>query len=586
MIIAPSCSTCHSPIPAGARTFGLCPRCLLRSAVASPGKSGGAGVEPPTVEELVGVLPGLEVLELIGRGGMGAVYRARQASLDRLVAVKLFPGSAADDPAFAQRFENEARILASLSHPGIVAAYEFGRAGGHCYLVMELVAGHSLRDRLDLGPLPATEALGIAANVCDALACAHGRGVIHRDVKPANILLQDGGTEESGASLDAPHLAWGAPARSRVRVADFGLAKLARATGSSVALSLTGPDRLVGTPDYMAPEQRRPGAVVDARADLYAVGVVLYEMLTGELPLGRFAPPTNDPAINALVLRCLEPSPDARPASAADLARELRSLAGRPAARPRPTRRVAAVAALLAVCLVPVGVVIYVRSGGKVDRGQTERAVAIAPASQPATRAAISPTPATARATATAPAAATARPVTTPPVTVIPHSPGLNAWTATDPLAHLRSTPWPPTAAEIMRRSGVPDPDLSRRSGVYVPSIHTPGAGTALRPNPLASGADAVTDFLARAERQFGPGQTVSIYITGVPAGGGKAIGDQLRAATKATQILSSQANDVFSVHLAPVADLDALAKTVDFGSVTRVDAEKRRIMVTAKPQK
>src|SRR4051794_17537309 len=217
-----TCAECGQPIPADARTFGLCPRCLIRSAIASPsgsGADGGAAASPsglnpsapPAAAELAGQFADLEILELIGRGGMGIVYKARQVSLDRLVALKLFPVDAAGDPAFAERFRLEARVLASLGHPNVVTAHQFGQTARYCYLVMEYVAGPSLRDVLRAGPLAPAAAMRIAMRVCEALEYAHGRGVVHRDIKPENILLD---RPPAGDNV------------GRVRVADFGLAKL------------------------------------------------------------------------------------------------------------------------------------------------------------------------------------------------------------------------------------------------------------------------------------------------------------------------------------------------------------------------
>src|SRR4051812_19858899 len=258
------CSECGSGVPTDARLLGLCPRCLMRSAlVAGSGAfRGGLGTfDPPDASDLGSFLLGLEVIELIGRGGMGFVYKARQRSLDRPVAVKLFPREAYQDPSFAERFANEARILANLSHPNIVAAYEFGESTRYCHLVMELIPGQSLRQRIERGALPQTDAIDIARQVCDALEYAHGRGVIHRDIKPENILLEDrGGSGAGGGSASGP---------VRVRVADFGLAKLVQRRPTD--FSMTAPNRLMGTPDYMAPEQRQRPNEVDARADVYAL---------------------------------------------------------------------------------------------------------------------------------------------------------------------------------------------------------------------------------------------------------------------------------------------------------------------------
>jgi serine/threonine protein kinase len=337
----------------------------MRSALGSGGIDR-RELEPPGVEELAGVLPGLEVIELIGRGGMGFVYKARQRSLDRLVAVKLFPRDAyAGDPTFAERFAQEARVLASLNHPNIVAAHEFGESERYCYLVMELVEGRSLREWTQAAAVTPAESVAIARQVCEALAYAHARGVIHRDIKPENILLEN---RRVGAAGEV------AP---RVRVADFGLAKLAQRKVNE--FSMTGSDRLMGTPDYMAPEQRdRPGEV-DARADLYALGVVLYEMLSGRLPLGRFAPPTADGRLNRIVLRCLEAEPGRRFASAAEVGREVERAGAR---RPVMAWAIAA-AAVVAIAGGAAMIVLPRWLGSNGPVGSTPTNVWIGPTTKP-----------------------------------------------------------------------------------------------------------------------------------------------------------------------------------------------------------
>jgi predicted Ser/Thr protein kinase len=237
--------------------------------------------------------PDLEILKLLGQGGMGAVYQARQRKLDRLVALKVLPSDWSRDPAFAERFAREARALARLNHPEIVGVHDFGEAGGHYYLIMEFVDGANLRQVLGGGRLQPRQALSIVAQVCDALQYAHEQGVVHRDIKPENILLDK---------------------RGRAKIADFGLAKLLRRTRSE--FTLTGTGQVMGTIDYMAPEQRSSPQAVDHRADIYSLGVVFYEMLTGELPLGRFNPPSSRAAVDGrldeVINRALEREPDRR----------------------------------------------------------------------------------------------------------------------------------------------------------------------------------------------------------------------------------------------------------------------------------
>jgi eukaryotic-like serine/threonine-protein kinase len=296
-----NCPRCGQPIPAGSPQ-GLCPRCLLQGVmpVANQPSPTLAFVEAyvaPTVEEVAKLFPQLEVKELIGQGGMGAVYLARQMALDRLIALKLVRPREAD-PTFAERFVREAKAMARLNHPHVVAVFESGEAGGLPYLVMEYVDGVTLRDAMRERKLTPAEALAIVPQVCDALEYAHGQGIVHRDVKPENILIGRDG---------------------RVKIADFGLAKVTDPAG----VSLTGTRQAMGTPHYMAPEQWEKPGEVDHRADIYALGVVLYELLTGELPIGRFDPPSHklrlDVRLDEVVLRALAKEPDRRYQHASDV---------------------------------------------------------------------------------------------------------------------------------------------------------------------------------------------------------------------------------------------------------------------------
>jgi tRNA A-37 threonylcarbamoyl transferase component Bud32 len=247
----------------------------------------------PPPADLARHFPQLEILEFLGQGGMGAVYKARQPKLDRLVAVKVLPPEWGKDPAFAERFGREAKALARLNHPHIVAVHDFGESDGLFYLIMEYVDGANLRHVLQEGRLEPREALAIIPQICEALEYAHEEGIVHRDVKPENILLDSKG---------------------RVKIADFGLAKLLGRSRAS--FTLTGTHQVMGTLDYMAPEQRQSPQEVDHRADIYSLGVVFYEMLTGELPLGRFAPPSLSAGVDArldeVVYRALEREPQRR----------------------------------------------------------------------------------------------------------------------------------------------------------------------------------------------------------------------------------------------------------------------------------
>jgi serine/threonine protein kinase len=261
--------------------------------------------------------PNLEILELLGQGGMGAVYKARQPGLDRLVALKVLPPGIGSGAAFAERFKREARSLARLNHPNIVAVYDFGEAAGLYYFVMEYVDGANLRQMERTERLAPREALGIVVQVCEALQYAHDEGIVHRDIKPENILLDKKG---------------------RVKIADFGLAKLlARAPAD---FTLTQPQQVMGTPHYMAPEQLEHPAEVDQRADIYSLGVVFYEMLTGELPLGRFAPPSQkfqvDVRLDEVVLKALEKEPSRRYQHASEVKTDVEEISRGPQAAAAP----------------------------------------------------------------------------------------------------------------------------------------------------------------------------------------------------------------------------------------------------------
>ncbi len=309
-----ACPECGAGLAADS-PHGLCAPCLLQRAMLSPDPTpsgvspAGAAFVAPDPAELAPHFPQLEILSLIGQGGMGAVYMARQLKLDRFVALKVLPAEWGRDPAFAERFQREARALARLNHPHIVAVHDFGEAGGHFYLLMEYVDGANLRRLLQTGPIEPRLALQVIPQICDALQYAHEEGVVHRDVKPENILLD---------------------ARGRVKIADFGLAKLVGPSRAS--FTLTGTHQVMGTLDYMAPEQRTRPQEVDHRADIYSLGVVFYEMLTGELPLGRFAPPSQtagvDGRIDDIVFRALEREPDRRYQRVSQVRDEVESING------------------------------------------------------------------------------------------------------------------------------------------------------------------------------------------------------------------------------------------------------------------
>ena len=298
--IANRCPKCQAPLPANAPQ-GLCPKCLL-AAVATPTEAGQPGERkpPPAIETVAAAFPQLEILELIGHGGMGVVYKARQPRLDRLVALKLLPQSLAADAAFAERFNREARVLARLNHPNIVTVHDFGQSGGFFYLLMEFVDGVNLRQAMQAGRFTPQQAMMLVPKICEALQFAHDEGILHRDIKPENILLDT---------------------RGRVKIADFGIAKLVGEAKEQVTLTASG--LAIGTPHYMAPEQLEHPQDVDQRADIYSLGVVFYEMLTGELPIGRFAPPSQKSSVDArvddVVFRALEKEREKRFHSAGEV---------------------------------------------------------------------------------------------------------------------------------------------------------------------------------------------------------------------------------------------------------------------------
>lgn len=356
------CPQCGAELAAGAP----CPACLIRLGLPTSADRGGGESEqdaaaaeatdgrfqPPSPEDLAGHFPQLEILELLGVGGMGAVYRARQPGLDRLVALKILPPGVGQDPAFTERFAREARAMAKLSHPNIVTIHDFGEADGVFFLVMEYVDGVNLRQLLRSGRMSPREALAIVPQICDALQYAHDQGIVHRDIKPENVLLDRLG---------------------RVKVADFGLAKLVGTVAEPPVaerpacgeFSLTEAGQVMGTPQYMAPEQQERPAEVDHRADIYSLGVVFYQLLTGELPGGRIEPPSKkvhiDVRLDQVVLRALEKEPERRYQQISDVKGEVETIASTPAQEPPGRRRRlfrTKAAVILVGCLVLLGVVV------------------------------------------------------------------------------------------------------------------------------------------------------------------------------------------------------------------------------------
>ena len=339
-----TCRRCGQPLPR-TEPMGLCPDCLLKAGLGSVANDTltphTTRFVPPEVAEIASRFPQLEIVNLLGSGGMGAVYLARQKALDRLVALKILPPAVRQDPAFAERFTREAKVLAKLSHPNIVTLYEFGVADGLYYFLMEYVEGVNLRQLLNAGKLPPEEALAIVPPICDALQFAHDHGVVHRDIKPENILLGKNG---------------------QVKITDFGVAKIVGpATVSDAsdisdlsdlsevsdksaqsAPEVTQAGCVLGTPRYMAPEQREQPGTVDHRADIYSLGVVFYQMLTGELPGRRLEPPSRkvvvDVRLDAVVLRALERQPERRYQQASEVKTIVETIVATPPTPPNPPK--------------------------------------------------------------------------------------------------------------------------------------------------------------------------------------------------------------------------------------------------------
>ncbi len=315
-----SCPFCGLDVPmSGTTPPERCPRCERELPFTGiPAGAAPATRGPASPPELTGrVIGGCRVLGLIGAGGMGSVYRARQLRLERTVALKVLLPELAAATEFRRRFEREGQALAALRHPGIVTVFDAGADGDLLYLVMELVSGSSLRRALcDARGLPQRLPAGRTAPILrqlgEALAYVHQAGIVHRDLKPENILVDEHG---------------------RVRLTDFGLARVPAPAG---ATRLTAASAVMGTFDYMSPEQRDSTRGVDHRTDLYALGVMAYEMLTARTPVGRWDPPSvlaGSPAsLDTLVTRCLESDPDRRYADAeaflGDLGRVEQEIAG------------------------------------------------------------------------------------------------------------------------------------------------------------------------------------------------------------------------------------------------------------------
>ncbi len=396
------------------------------------GAGGGNAWEPPTKDEAARLFPGYEILDIIGRGGMGAVYKAQQLALDRIVAIKLLPLEVSVDRDFAERFKREARTMAKLNHPAIVSVFDFGTTTeGHLFFVMEYVEGTTLHHIIKTTGLKPPHALEIIMGVCDALQYAHVEGVVHRDIKPANVLVD---------------------VRGRVKVTDFGLARM-NTMGSAEQAGYTMTGTILGTPDYMAPEQKR-GMHVDHRADIYSLGVMLYEMLCGQVPQGIFDPPSRmiavDDRVDQVVIRAMQQEPDRRYQNTAEMHHEVHTISIMPdphahAPRPRitveppqaaPGGNHAALIATVIVAVIAIGAAIFFAQ-------QKKTIVIVAPpAAEAAAKVEPAPTP--------APVVA---PVPVPPVPVIvevkPPTPPVEARPVANPemaaaVAQISATAPPP----------------------------------------------------------------------------------------------------------------------------------------------
>ncbi len=349
------CPACRTPIPAGAASVVTCSACSAEVDLSRAGTAAGRPRFVPEADRTGSVVGGFTLDRRVGAGGMGTVYRARAAD-GSPAAVKFLSPALAGEPDVVARFHREVKLLRSLDHPAIVRVLDSGEEDGVPWFAMEFVDGRDLRARLAEGRPGAEEVERLFGRLLEALQAVHAHGVVHRDLKPANVLLSNDGA----------------------KLADFGIARPDPSAGSN-ATRLTETAAIVGTFPYMSPEQRA-GEPTDSRSDLFSVGVMLYEALTGRLPHGAFAPPSAvdrrwAKALDAVVSRLLQPDPAARYPSAADAARALRT-ALRPSASPRTVLLGgAAAAALLAV--------VFVGSRGLLPDGSTGRAPSRAAAPPP-----------------------------------------------------------------------------------------------------------------------------------------------------------------------------------------------------------
>lgn len=311
------CDTCGAEFLSSDDLVGpLCGACLLRNALDSEPPTPGTHSAPksrgnPEMAELQKSFPDFELLSLLGEGGMGSVYMARQLSLDRIVAIKFLHSNLEGDPEFKERFQREAKAMARLSHPNIVNIYDFGSRNDIYFFIMEYIDGCDLHRLMKSGEVDESLAYSIIGQICNALHFAHEQGIIHRDVKPANIFVDKSGTAKIG---------------------DFGLAVFVeQSANSSLTVSGVG----MGTPSYMAPEQLTDAKTIDARADIYAFGIVVYEMLTGSVPAGNFPPPTHrlnrrNKRLDHAILRAMAQNPNDRTTDVREISKAITSRNNKP----------------------------------------------------------------------------------------------------------------------------------------------------------------------------------------------------------------------------------------------------------------
>lgn len=351
-----TCGSCGAALAPDA-IGKVCPACLLArgaSVVRESPRVRPADFEPPESGDLEKIFPNLEVKRLVGRGGMGAVYEAFQKDLEREVALKILPPETADDLEFQERFRREAATLAKLDHPNIVRLFDYGEREGYFYFIMEYVEGADLSALMSDGEFSPQEVLAIIGQVCDALDYSHERGVVHRDIKPGNILIGEDGVS---------------------KIVDFGLAKVE----DPLDPGLTGTMSTMGTVQYMSPEQMSGLRNTDHRSDIYSLGVVLYELLTGKVPAGSFKSPSErraglGPRFDEVVLKALREDPEQRQQTATEVKSGLEEAVAQPAPSSAAMTLRVVLASVLASALV-LGIFVFFfwgdreeNDGGNVSR--------------------------------------------------------------------------------------------------------------------------------------------------------------------------------------------------------------------------